>query len=154
MIGKGFWFIFDGLWSLLSVTGNQTSSSHWRYWAWTRSCSLMSEFQIIQCKLRIPLECCGLGLPVHVIIETDGRTQNATWINFLIVWEGGKRKDAKGCPQPKYCTVHIKWDLNISDYIFSRMSVLTEMQQSVTWPFCDIQCIEITRQRLLFDMLN
>lgn len=95
----------------------------------------------------------SLGLCVRVILKTYDGTQYVTLIRFRLCESRGKKMPKAPC-KPNIVQCRIKWDLNISDYIFSRMSVLTEMQQSVTWPFCDIQCIEITRERLGFDMLN
>lgn len=65
---------------------------------------------------------------------------------IFLFYESGEKRMPKATRKPNIVQCIVKWNLNISDYIFSRMSVLTEMQQSVTWPFCDIQCIEITRE--------
>lgn len=61
----------------------------------------MSEFQIspVQCELRIPLKHPGLGLPVHVMLKTDGRTRNATQIHFSL-YERGAKKMPKAAPNP------------------------------------------------------
>lgn len=126
MTGKVFWLIFDGLCSLLSLTRNQTFSSHQCCWVWTQNCSEMSEFQIVQYKLRIPLKYYGLGLPVHVIIQTDGRTQNATWIHFLW-YERGVKKMPKAAPNPNIVQC-------ISNEIWT--SVITFLVGWVFWLKC------------------